>query len=235
MALILRVDVDKPYGHHKLWRKVLSKIAEDYLPKLPHFPGYLSHLREFINYCNQNSVSGIFFHRLCTVPDKQTKDLLCKGNHEIGLHLEDSRTQDTALREYQQFKRLVPNLDIRYFSKHGSGTYKLGKYHEPSYKPDLYRKWSKELPISLHSGNAILKSISALPNPGGFQSAIFWVEMDYREESLRSVDLAISLAQKRDVVVLVHPSNFVTDPKTRMEFCSLVDKAKQSNIPWIKI
>ena len=47
--------------------------------------------------------------------------------------------------------------------------------------------------------------------------------------------MASEQAQKRDVVVLIHPSNFVTDPKTRREFCSLVDKAKKSNVSWIKI
>ncbi|GAB5555125.1 MAG: hypothetical protein Sapg2KO_47160 [Saprospiraceae bacterium] len=235
MGLILRVDVDKPYGHHQLWRKVLSKVAEDYFPKMPQLPGYLSHLRELVDYCNQNSVPGIFFHRLCTIPDRATRALLIKGRHEIGLHLENSRTMETALSEYKQFISLLPDLNVRYFSKHGSGTYKLGKYHEPSYKPNLYRKWSEHLPISLHSGNDILKSMTSIPEPAEFNSAIFWVEMDYREESLQSIDQAIELAQKRAVVVLIHPSNFVTDSETRNEFCLMVEKAKKSDVSWVKI
>lgn len=235
MGLILRVDVDKPYGHHQFWRKVLSKVVEDYFPKLPQFPGYLSHLREFVDYCNQNSVHGIFFHRLCTFPDSKTIDLLLKGNHEIGLHLENSRTKETVLSEYTQFKRVLPDLNIRYFSKHGSGTYKLGKFHERSYKPDLYKKWSESLPISFHSGNDILKSMTSIPETGGFNSAIFWVELDYRDEFFRGIDQLIQLAQKKDIVVLIHPSNFVTDSKTKNEFCLLVEKARESNVPWIKI
>ena len=235
MGLILRVDVDKPYGHHQPWRKVLSKVVEDYVPRLPQFPGYLSHLREFVKYCNKNSIPGIFFHRLCTVPDVETKELYKLGNHELGLHLEDSRSQDAVFKEYQQFKSIVNDLDIRYFSKHGSGSYKLGKYHEPSYKPDLYREWSKLLPINLHSGNAKLQSLTEMPDLDGFHPAIFWVEIDYREGSLLTADQLIEIAKKRDVVVLIHPSNFVTDVRTRSEFFQIVDKTKESNVAWVKI
>jgi hypothetical protein len=235
MGLILRVDVDKPYGHHKLWRKILSKLVEDYFPRLPKFPGYLSQLREFLYYCNQNSVSGIFFHRLCTIPDQKTKFLLSKGNHEIGLHLENSRTQETVEREFNQFSNLLPDIDIRYFSKHGSGSYKLGKYHEPSYKPELYRKWSENLKISLHSGNDILESSTHYSKQPEFNSSIFWMEPSYRKDSFSSVDQVIELAIKIDIVVLIHPCNFITDPITKSEFHKLVEKAREFGVPWKKI
>jgi hypothetical protein len=232
MAIILRVDVDKPYGNHTIIRKIASKMVEDFIPNFNLKLGYLSHLKEFIRYCNAKGVVGTFFHRICTLPDEDTLGLLSTGGHEIGLHLENSRNKDTFYSELDLMKTKL-NLNINTFSKHGSGVYKLGKYHYPKYEPEIYKKWANEYKIKYSSGNGIPSKPEDLYPHDGYYENIFWIEPSYRNPSFNNLVELIQIAKNRDIVVLIHPCNFLSDKNTRKEFDSLIQLANLNNIDWV--
>ncbi len=54
MPLVLRVDVDKPFGRATLLEKVRSKLCEDYwYPSIVSI-GYLNHLKELLHFLSEN-------------------------------------------------------------------------------------------------------------------------------------------------------------------------------------
>ena len=231
MAIILRVDVDKPYGKHNIFRKIASKVKEDYLPRWSLYPGYLSHLKEFIIFCNENGIRGTFYHRLCTVPDPETLNLLNGGNHQIGLHLENSRDISTFIGELKEMEQLLPTIDIDTFSKHGSGVHKLGKFHYPLYEPEKYQEWSKSVNIAFPSGNGIPSCSTELdPDDNGYYQNVFWVEPPYRSASYNDLDLVLEKSLVSDIVVLIHPCNYAADKKTRDDFHKIAKFAKENAI-----
>jgi hypothetical protein len=232
MSLILRVDVDKPYGRHNIIRKIASKLKEDFLTKLTIKWGYLSHLNQFLRFCNQKNVSGHFYFRLCTAPDRKILSLMKQGNHVIGLHLENSRNIGTVKQELEEFQKFFNEYSVNTFSKHGSGTYKLGKNHYPPYEPWKYKKWAEELGIRFHSGNGIAEKEEDLHSVDGYFENLFWLEPDYRNPNFCRIDDLIEVAKNHDVVILIHPSNFVADQNTRTDFEKLVQSSKNRGVEW---
>src|ERR1035438_3758167 len=94
MPLILRVDVDKPYGNSNLFTKIVSKLTEDYyFPKINSL--YLEHIADFIELCNSNNIRGYFYHRQCTIPNKKIIKMLMDGKHKYGLHAENTKSFET--------------------------------------------------------------------------------------------------------------------------------------------
>lgn len=84
MSLILRADVDKPYGHSNLIRKVSSKWVEEFF-SIPFFGsiGYLTHQIQFLEYCNSMHIAGFMYHRTCTAPNAEVFELLSSGGHKL--------------------------------------------------------------------------------------------------------------------------------------------------------
>ena len=62
---------------------------------------------------------------------------------------------------------------------------------------------------------------------------MFWLEPEYRSESLSSIEEIIEIAKHQDVPVLIHPCNFYTFKVVRKEFEKLVELAKINNIEWV--
>tara|TARA_B100000945_G_C20283812_1_gene550001 strand:- start:69 stop:779 length:711 start_codon:yes stop_codon:yes gene_type:complete len=232
MSLLLRVDVDKPYGRHTLFRKIVSKLNEDYITYLPKFIGYLSHLKIFLSFCNDRGVRCHLYHRICTVPDSETMQIIKREGHLIGLHLEDSRNIDCFKKELSLFTSLTGISNVKSFTKHGSGFYKLGKNHYPPYEPDKYKVWAKEIGIEFIFGNGIPSKVEDIIQVDGFYNNMFWMEPDYRSSTFNSIDKLIEIASDNDVVVLIHPSNFVADINTRNDFIKLIELANLNNIKW---
>jgi hypothetical protein len=233
MALILRVDVDKPYGHSNLIRRIASKFVEDYYP-IPLFGSfkYLSHLRKFLKYCNSQDVPGFIYHRMCTVPNDTISKLLKKGNHKVCFHAENTRSMETFSEELQLFKEKVAPFKVESFTKHGSGLIKLGKHHYAPYEPEKYKEWAKELNIAYHFGNGICKQESDLCQENGFFSNMFWIERDYRDPSFFELEKLIEAAKNHDVVVLIHPCNFHTYHEVENDFKKLVELSKEQKVNW---
>lgn len=231
MALILRVDVDKPYGHSNIITRLMSKVAEDYwFPKFHSI--YLYHLENFLQYCNAENIAGFIYHRICTAPNDKITELLKSGNHKFGMHAENTRDNFTFKSELEQLKNISPSLKIDSFSKHGSGEIKLGKYHYPKYEPEKYFEWAKENQIEFYFGNGIAKNNEGLKPKDNFYPNMFWIERDYRDENFSSIEKIVEIAATQDVPVLIHPCNYETHKEVRDDFKLLVKIAKENNINW---
>jgi hypothetical protein len=230
MPLILRVDVDKPYGRSNMINKIKSKLAEDYW--LPRAGNYLYHLKEFIEYCNSQSIQGYFYFRTCTAPNDIIKKLLSEGNHKIGFHAEDTRNFESFKSELTAF-RMQCKLTVDTFTKHGSGMLKLGKNHHPPYEPENYLKWSEPLKIKFPFGNGICKKAEDLMPQNGFYPNMFWIEREYRDKDFFELPQVIEYAKNNIIPVLIHPCNFAASEIVKNDFKSLAELSKKNNVKWL--
>lgn len=233
MSLILRVDVDKPYGHANLVRKVASKLTEDYwFPQFLLKDKYLTHLVAFLELCNREKVQGFIYFRTCTHPDEKVLRLLNEGGHKIGFHAENTRSVETFSAELNSFKKSLSGCQVDSFTKHGSGTLKLGKHHYAPYEPDKYKKWATDLAIKYYFGNGICNSVDDLKCENSFWPNMFWIEREYRTDKFSQIDSLVSASVDNDVVALVHPCNFVTSAEVSNDFKDLIRLSKQKNVKW---
>lgn len=210
MAVILRIDVDSPYGKKNFLNHVFSRLASDFnLPPILSFP-YLEYLNYFIKYLNKRSIKGYFFFRKCTLPNKELFRNLTAGGHVIGLHLENSRSFDTFKKEVDFLENSI-NSKIEVFSKHGSGTHKYGYYHYPYYEPDKYIEWGYQLGFKIFFGNLEDPRIaSSFTNKGLlFFPAAFWLEHHWRDINSFDINWLIRESKTRDIVVLIHVENLL--------------------------
>jgi len=234
MPLILRLDVDKPYGNAGLVRRVMSKLSEDmWFPVVR--PLYLKHLAEFIRYCNTESIPAIFYHRHSTVPTAEVIRLYEQGGHQVGFHAENTRTFETFSNELAEFKRKVGGLPLHSFTKHGSGFYKLGKNHYPPYEPGKYLQWSRQVKIPFLFGNGIASSPEDLAPKEGFFPNMFWIESEYRHPEFATVAAAVSCARDQKVPVLLHPCNFQSSSQARNDFFEMVRLSRKMEVKWVTI
>ena len=232
MPLILRVDVDKPYGRSNLANKIKSKLVEDYwFPKADSL-NYLYHVEKFIEYCNSQNVIGYFYFRMCTMPNERIKKLLKEGNHKVGFHAEDTRSFETLNADINKFKS-ESHLTFDSFTKHGSGTYKLGKHHYPPYEPDKYFEWAKALELEYLFGNGICKNSKDLISINSFYPNMFWMEQEYRDENFFELNQVIEFSKENIVPILIHPCNFAASVIVKNDFKTLGEMARENNIKWI--
>jgi hypothetical protein len=233
MSIILRADIDKPYGNSKLIRKIASKLEEDYVSfRLLNSKKYLTHLISFLEYCNSVNVPGIMYFRHCTIPNEKVINLMKKGGHKIGFHAENTRSLESFTNELNLFKEKVKPHSVESFSKHGSGELKLGKFHYPLFEPEKYLEWAKKLNITYISGNDIATNATDLYPQENYFSKIFWLEREYRSRDFFDLLQVVDAAKNNDVVVLIHPCNFDSTKAVRDDFKELVDLAKKNNVNW---
>ncbi len=223
MSLILRVDVDRPYGRAPLLRHVASRVSSDlYLPRLQSL-GYLRELVELLQIFNAHRSSAHIFFRRCTLPTPQVLSLMAQGSHVLGLHLENSRSRETFSDELATLESAA-GRPVRAVSKHGSGGEKYGRKHYAPYEPDRYIDWCAQTGIGLFLGNLEDPTTPARTTAGGvvvFPSA-FWLETAWRDTSRFSVDWLIDHAQHHDVVLLIHPENTLGSPEWRQDLLRLL-------------
>lgn len=232
MSLILRVDIDKPYGTSNIIKRITSKLVEDYwFPIFDSF-GYLSHVEKFIRFCNSQNIHGVFYHRQCTAPNKKIKDILIQSGHKIGFHAENTINIDSFSYELNCFKAKTNLQNIESFTKHGSGILKLGKHHYPVYEPEKYLEWSLKLGIGYYFGNGICKSGEDLLSQNNFFANMFWMEREYRNPDFFELQKLLDIAKENDVVVLIHPCNYCSSKVVADDFKQLVELSKDQNISW---
>jgi hypothetical protein len=232
MALILRADVDKAYGRSNFIKRVASKLAEDYwFPSVTSL-GYLSHVVDFAQFCDSQKIKGVFYHRLCTAPFINVQNILIQGGHKIGFHAENTKTAESFLDELNQFKKKTNLQNIDSFTKHGSGTLKLGKHHYPVYEPEKYIEWSSKYGIAYYFGNEICKNKEELLAQNNFFADMFWVEREYRHPDFCEFQQLLDVARTDDVVVLIHPCNFCASKVVSDDFKQLVKLSNEQNVSW---
>ena len=82
MALIVRIDVDRPYGKQGFIRHVASRIASDYyLPQMKWLT-YLDELKTILSILEANRKSAWVFFRKCTHPNEEVHALMKSGAHK---------------------------------------------------------------------------------------------------------------------------------------------------------
>jgi hypothetical protein len=231
MSLKLRVDVEKPYGNHTLVRKVVSKLIENYYPTAPKFCLYLDHLTEFLRFLKESNVKATFYHRLCNLPTQNLVKYYQDHGHQLGLHFENSRSLETLKKELVYFEKEV-KVTVKTISKHGSGSYVLGKNHYPHYEPDKYLIWAKQLNVVYPSGNGIPCKLEDLSSKDGYFENVFWIEPEYRDMGFSSIKGLLQAAKQKDVIVLVHPESYFNYSLVRRDLIQIIEQAKILGIEW---
>ena len=76
MAVIVRIDVDRPYGRSFWIRHVFSRISSDFwLPRLPAC-GYFRELEVMLSLLNQRNARVYAFFCRCTIPSAAVHRLM---------------------------------------------------------------------------------------------------------------------------------------------------------------
>lgn len=220
MALIIRIDVDRTYGKRPFSRLVLSRLSSDlYFPRIKLL-GYLRELKILLHMLNIIGARAYVFFRRCTLPSSSVMKLIQEGKHEIGLHLENSRSSASFLREKSSLERHI-GRPIAAASKHGSGRARQGIRHFAPYEPDKYVVWAKQSGMRLFFGNLEDPTLRPTKEASGFYffPSAFWLE---RKTEPFTVDWLVNNAQSSDTVLLVHPENVLADPSLMEDFWRLI-------------
>lgn len=223
MALVIRIDVDRPYGRYPLARHILSRISSDlYFPRVGLF-GFLSELKIMLEWLNEEGARAHVFFRRCTLPSNEILRTLDAGGHEVGMHLENSRTLESFLAEKQIVERHASRT-VSAVSKHGSGGAKYGFHHYAPYEPEKYVDWAKRGGMRLFLGNQEDPSIPSVNAGQGLTvfPAAFWLEPHWRDTTKFNVAWLLNAARQRDVVMLVHPENVIAEPNLVEDFKRII-------------
>lgn len=211
MPLIVRIDVDRPFGKQNLSRRVLSRVSSElYFPPIERLK-YLDDLKVILRLLNENKIRSYIFFRKCTKPSRSILELIRNGNHSIGLHLENSRSFadfDHELKYLENYSK----IKIITFSKHGSGKHKYGLHHYPPYEPQKYIEWGNRTGMKIFFGNDNdptlvdfnIKKLHIFPSA-------FWLEPQWRNCKKFNFKWLEKEAIKRDLVLLFHPDNITAD------------------------
>jgi hypothetical protein len=231
MALIVRIDVDRPYGKQGVVRHVASRFSSDYYLPPMEWLRYLDELKTILNILNANGRSAHVFFRKCTYPTPSVCELMEAGGHQFGLHLENSRSAETFREELESLEQKLQRR-VTTFSKHGSGRLSLGRHHYPPYEPERYLPWGKQADMRVFLGN--LENPELRPTQDGellcFPSA-FWLEPYWRDTKRFPLQWLLNEAAERDVVMLLHPDNVTADPEIMREFVMAIEKLETAVLP----
>lgn len=231
MALIVRIDVDRPYGKEGLVRHLASRISSDYyLPRM-NWMRYLDELQTILRILNQNGKSAYVFFRKCTYPSREVCELMETGGHRFGLHLENSRSAETFNEELESLRREL-GRGVTAFSKHGSGRHQYGWHHYAAYEPAKYLPWGRAAGMKLFFGNLEDPQLRPVQEGGMlcFPSA-FWLEPDWRDTDRFPIQWLLSEATKRDVVMLLHPDNVTASKEIMREFLMAIGTLETAILP----
>ena len=231
MALIVRIDVDRPYGKQGILRHLASRISSDYyLPRLKWLR-YLDELKTILSILNTNGKSAYVFFRKCTYPTPAVCELMEAGGHQYGLHLENSRS-DAAFHEELRSLQQQLGRRVEAFTKHGSGQASYGWHHYAPYEPEKYLDWGRQEGLKVFLGN--LEDPRLMPTKDRgllFFPSAFWLEPDWRDTKKFSIEWLLSEAKERDVVMLLHPDNVTSDPDIMREFRLAIEKLETAVLP----
>jgi len=213
MSIIIRIDVDRPYGKRSVSRQVLSRCSSDfYLPGIESW-GYLEDLRKILLILNQYHVGACIFFRKCTLPTQSVLKIIDEGKHLKGLHLENSRSYSNFISELKNLENFL-NEPVLAFSKHGCGIKKYGFHHFAPYEPEAYINWGNKAGLKYFFGNGTdpTDNMNKFKNLTVYPGA-FWLEPFWRDTETFSIEWLLKAASKRNIVLLFHPDNILVDEK----------------------
>jgi hypothetical protein len=224
MALIVRIDVDRPYGRAPKARHILSRVSSDfYFPKVAAL-GYLKELRTILRILSEHGRQCYAFFRRCTLPSPEIMELMSQGGHKFGLHLENSRSFET-LREEKALLESHLGQAINSFSKHGSGGARFGWHHYAPYEAERYVEWGPRAGMKLFLGNLEDPTLTPVQT-GNFTEypSAFWLEPSWRDTKRFPVEWLLDHGKSQDIVMLIHPENVLADSGLTRDFCRVVEK-----------
>lgn len=230
MALIVRIDVDRPYGKQGFVRHVASRISSDFFLPRMDWLHYLDELKTILRILNANGKSAHVFFRKCTYPTPEVCELMEEGGHHFGLHLENSRSFATFQEELGVLEQLLGRKVIE-FSKHGSGRLHLGRHHYAPYEPERYLPWARQAGMRVFFGN--LEDPRLRPVQDGellFYPSAFWLEPHWRDTRKFPIEWLLDEAVERDVVMLMHPDNVTSDAEIMREFLMAIEKLEAADL-----
>jgi len=231
MAVIIRIDVDRPFGKRSILHQAASRVASElYFPKLPGL-NYLGDLQGILSLLDEKKVPSYVFFRRCTWPSSAVIRLMEAGKHVFGLHLENSRSQKTFGAELCSFEQHI-GREISVFSKHGSGRHHYGLYHYAPYEPEKLRVWGRELGMKAFFGNLedpTIKPYVFADKLQVFPSA-FWLEPHWRDTKRFTIEWLCEESRSRDIVLLLHSDNVTADTQIMTELLYLLDRCRFSLI-----
>ena len=236
MALILRIDVDKPYGRKNLKQKILSKLREDLW--FPPFSllGYLRDLRNILYFLDEFAINAHLFFRTCTLPKKKYLNGPLLDKHQLGLHAENTRSLESFKRELRYVQKYFEPRKICSFTKHGSGNWKGGRNHYPSYEPDKYLEWGNDVGVPFLFGN--LEDFAETCEPhkvNHFYPGAFWIDRPYTNLEYFDLKKVIEKAKVRNIVVIMHSGCFEVDRRIEEAMKRLIIIARDQNVEWITL
>ncbi|MBI5055596.1 MAG: hypothetical protein HZB61_03135 [Nitrospirae bacterium] len=228
MSLILRIDVDKSYGRATFMQKVVSKISECYwFPAITSL-GYLHDLKKFLLFLSEEKISAHIYFRKSTLPPREWLNNGLLKPHKLGLHAEDTRSFETFKKELEEVQSHFDTWKLSSFTKHGSGKWKSGRSHYPPYEPYKYLRWGKALGISFLFGNhEDISESHKLYGRYKFYPGAFWIDRPATD-----IKRVIDIAGKTNLVVLIHPADFLAVKQVEEGMRQLVTAARQQNVSW---
>lgn len=232
MPLVLRVDVDKPYGRATLKERLLSKVREDYWFPAVSSIGYLIHLKRFLVFLSKEGIKAHIYFRRCTLPPRRWLEESLLDGHMLGLHAENTKNYDTFKKELEEVQAHFFPIKISSFTKHGYGNWKGGRSHFPFYEPDKYLKWSESFGIPFLFGNGMVNEPSEFSGQNRFYPSMFWINELHRDCERFTLQWAVDTAKESNVIVIVHPANFMAVEQVENDMRKLVSLARQQNVCW---
>jgi hypothetical protein len=152
------------------------------------------------------------------------------GGHHYGLHLENSRTEETFQEELGALEQFLGRPVVE-FSKHGSGRLHLGRHHFAPYEPERYLPWARQAGMRFFFGNLEDPRMSPERDPElHFYPSAFWLEPHWRDTAKFPIEWLLREAGQRDVVMLMHPDNVTSDPAILREFMMAVEQLETADL-----
>ena len=214
-----------------LLRHVASRVSSDFcLPRM-NWLGYLHDLESILEILNERGKSAYVFFQEVHLPHPADLRTMQKGGHQFGLHLENSRSDETFQEELRSLEQKLGQR-ITAFSKHGSGRMRLGLHHYPPYEPERYLPWATNLGIRYFFGN--LEDPEMEPqkqNDLTTYPSAFWLEPSWRDVNRFPIEWLLRKAAERDVVLLMHPDNVTASAPIMRELLHLLDRLDTVILP----
>lgn len=219
MGVILRIDVDSPYGWQSFGKKVFNYLRHYYwFPAIKKL-GYLESLDKLVNDLEKRNVPAIFFFTVLTIP----KNMEPYGTYEVGPHIVSARNYKQFIDELNQISKKLQRKP-RGFTKHGSGKLKLSRRHAPEYTPEKYIEWAQKAKLKYFLGNG--ENPEEKPykvNDVLVYPSAFWLNEAYRAKRY-DINWLAKESNKRDIIVLFHPYEWATNPQVRKDYERMMDK-----------
>lgn len=219
LAVILRVDIDNPYGWQNFGKKTLNYLRLNWWFPAAKKLGYLKSLDELLDDLEARKIPATLFFTKFTTP----KNLEPYKKHEVGAHLISARNYNEFLKELSQISKKL-HRKIQGFTKHGSGKQKLCRTHTTKYEPDKYIDWAKKANLEYFLGNS--ENPEEKPYFAGnvlvYPSA-FWIHKNYRADK-HTINWLAEESKNRDIIVLLHPYNWATNKQVRKDYEKIITK-----------